>query len=134
MKKEIVIGIIIIIITIVFYFVSHKFIHKKIDEISDSLSETLSLLNEDFYSKSDTNIKNINDRMEKISENWKNISNIVSLYVEHKELDNLSTSMATLYTWIRLNNLQQSIVEANKCIHLLNQMREKEKFRINNLF
>ena len=129
MKRELIIVSIIVICIIVISFVSQNNTKKQIADIDNQL--------ENFKAEIINNkkgYKELTDDINVIYEEWKEKDKILSLYLEHNELEKINLSLKTIRGFLEVNIVNESIQEIEKCIATLDHIEEKQAFNIKNIF
>lgn len=129
MKKEIITTIIIIICIIAIEIITQKYTDKGLDEVGIRLSE----LKDQALSKEISNDELIK-RTEAIDEFWKEKDNIFSFYLEHEELEKISTQIKTIKADFESDLEEEVIPEIEKGIYILEHLKEKQKLLLKNVF
>ena len=129
--KEIIIIVLVIIIVVTVGNITQNYLEKTSNEILEKL-ETLKL--EIKNTSKNNNIDIINDYVEQIISNWKEINNNWSMLVIHDELDNIEISLLELKASIENQNIEDSLKEIEKSMFLIGHIKEKENFQIKNIF
>lgn len=129
MKRELIIVSIIIVCIIIASIVSQNNTKKEIADINNQL--------ENFKSKIIENNQGnttLNEEIDKVYDNWEEKDKILSLYLEHNELEKINLSLKTIKGFIEGNLANESIQEIEKCIATLDHIEEKQAFNIKNIF
>ena len=129
MKRELIIVSIIVICIIVISFVSQNNTKKQIADIDNQL--------ENFKAEIIENKKSyveLNKEIDKIYDNWVEKDKILSLYLEHNELEKINLSLKTIKGFIEVNIVNEGVQEIEKCIATLDHIEEKQAFNLKNIF
>ena len=119
MKRELIIVSIIIVCIIIGSMVAQNNTKRKIAETDNELEN---LKNE--IVESNKNYEELN----------KEIDKILSLYIEHNELEKINLSLKTIKGFIEVDITNESVQEIEKCIATLDHIEEKQAFNIKNIF
>ena len=130
MKELIGIAIIIIIVTYS-SFVLQKYLEKTSDEILAKLDNLKTEIKLAQVLNDSTKVKEISNS---ILEKWEEISEIWSTIVIHQELDNIKLSILEVNGAIESGSFDDAIEEIDKTIFLAGHIKEKESFRLKNIF
>lgn len=128
MYKELIIIVIIITLVITGDVITQKYTEDCVKEINDELA----VLRENILK--DSSDENIKIAMNKIEESWEGRKQKLVLYLEHDELEKVSVQLADIRGKIDVTEIKEGISEIDKCVFLLNHVKEKEKFNIKNIF
>ena len=129
--KEIIIIVLVIIIVVTVGNITQNYLEKTSNEILEKL-ETLKL--EIKNTSKNNNIDIINDYVEQIISNWKEINKNWSMLVIHEELDNIEISLLELKASIENQNIEDSLKKIEKSMFLIEHIKEKENLQIKNIF
>ena len=127
MRKEIIIVFIIIIMIFATDILTQNFTKKSISLINEKLDniKTTIINNETNDLKSE--IKNLD-------ENWTDINNKMSFYIEHDELEKVNTSLVKIKSYIEFEEYSEAVPELEECKYILDHIKEKQRLKIINLF
>lgn len=128
--KEITIIIISILIVVIGSNISLGYLQKTGNELIEDLEQLKVEIKKAQNSEENDSMNlanNIYNKWQKIEEKW-------SIIIPHNELDLIQVSLIVLKTNIEENDYEKSIEELEKCSFLLENMQEKEKIRLNNIF
>lgn len=134
MKKELIIVTIILIIMIILNVTTQKYTAKKIDLIGTNLEEISTLATDDLKNETKNNVEEINKKMEDTNNKWNEVNKKLAFYIEHDELEKISTSIVTIKEYLNLENYEEAVPEIKKCIFILEHLEEKGVFTVVNLF
>ena len=129
MKRELIIVSIIIVCIIIGSMVAQNNTKRKIAETDNELEN---LKNE--IVESNKNYEELNKEIDKIYENWEEKDKILSLYIEHNELEKINLSLKTIKGFLEVDITNESVQEIEKCIATLEHIEEKQAFNIKNIF
>lgn len=129
MKRELIITVIIIIIIIIAGILTQENTKKVMSEIDGDL-DTLkkSILEEN--KNNEENLKNL----DKIYNDWMEKDKILSLYIEHNELEKINTHLKTIKGYLEADEERSSVSEIEKCISVVDHLEEKQAVNIKNIF
>lgn len=126
MYKETIIIIIIIILIILGDIITQKYTEKTVSEISIGLyglKDYISQNKEEKYKK-----------IENIEEKWDKKSETLAYYIEHDELEKVNTEIAKIKADIETNNEKIAIENLERCIFVLEHIKDKNLIKIVNIF
>lgn len=128
MYKEIIITIVIIVLVIAGDFFSQSFTEKNIEEMNVKLDELQRvIIEEKDYSKIKTMIN-------EIGEEWDRKGNIMAYYLEHDELEKVTTQLYEISGYIEIGQIDECVPFIYNCKFLLNHIKDKEVFNLKNIF
>ena len=126
MYKETIIIIIIIILIILGDIITQKYTEKTVSEISIVLYEL-----KDYISQ---NKEEKYKKIENIEEKWDKKSETLAYYIEHDELEKVNTEIAKIKADIETNNEKIAIENLERCIFVLEHIKDKNLIKIVNIF
>ena len=138
MKKEIIIAIFIISLVSISDIVTTKITDEKMIDIGNKL-ETLEVLiqenmKEENFEKRDIENKTIKNYVIEVKNEWINHEEILSLYIEHEELEKIGTEVNSLYSYIESNDDTECLDSIARLEFILEHLSKKQDFRLNNFF
>lgn len=80
------------------------------------------------------NEDNINENVGKLKDKWNQKEYTLSFFVEHSELEKVSSNMVLIETNIENGKIEESLEKIAEIKFLLNHIEEKNKFKLNNVF
>lgn len=129
--KEIIGITIIVILVSTASLILQKYLEKTSDEILsklDNLKEEIKLAQETNDTTKTTEISN------DIVKKWEEVSEIWSTIVVHQELDNIKLSILEVNGAVETGSFDDALEEIDKTIFLAGHIKEKESFRLKNIF
>lgn len=127
MIKETVICIIIVIGIIGLELLTQNFTEKTVKEITGSFSKI-----ENEIMKQ--NIEQINIELENISNKWEEKQKKLAYYIEHDELEKVHTAIVTMKSYIKTNDLSSAMAELEEGKFVIEHIKEKNSFNLQNIF
>lgn len=138
MKKEIIVASFIIIFVVVAEIVTAKTTDKKMTDMNNKL-EVLEIMvqesiNEDDVAKEDMRNQEIKNYVVQIKNKWEKDEEILSLYIEHDELENIGTEVHSLYSYIESRDDTECLDSIARLEFILEHLSKKQDFKLNNFF
>ena len=127
MRKEIIIVFIIIIIIFATDILTQNFTKKSISLINEKLDNIKTTI-----INNETN--DLNSEIKNLDENWTDINNKMSFYIEHDELEKVNTSLVKIKSYIEFEEYSEAVPELEECKYILDHIKEKQRLKIINLF
>ena len=100
----------------------------------DLLEERINYLENELNKDESIDGEKVKNRMEEIKNNWDEINNILSLYIEHEELDLVEIELVTLNSYLKEENYTEAMVSIEKVKFQINHIKEKNSFKLKNVF
>ncbi len=128
MKKEIIICFVIIIAVIILNIITINYTKESVQ----SLKIELSKIKEDIEQEKDVN--SVNEKVKELRENWETRYEKLAYYIEHNELEKVELYIVGLDSNINVEEYSQAIGELDKCIYVLEHIKDKYSFNLENIF
>lgn len=129
MYKELLVVVIIIILVTILEFITQKYTSNIMKEISDELSNLKNIINMSSY-----NNKEISVKTNEIYDKWLKYHDILSLYIEHNELEKVETDFVACKSLIKSSKYELALAELEKTIFVLDHISDKYAFNLSNIF
>ena len=81
--------------------------------------------------------KNKNVLMQEINDiksDWSNHFNVLAYYTEHDELEKIENKIWRIYAGIEVDRYDEATVEVEECEFLIKHIKNKERFKLVNIF
>jgi hypothetical protein len=127
MIKETVICIIIVIGIIGLELLTQNFTEKTVKEIR----ETFSKIENEIVKQ---NIEQIKIELENISNKWEEKQKRLAYYIEHDELEKVHTAIVTMKSYIKTNDFSSAMAELEEGKFVIEHIKEKNSFNLQNIF
>ncbi len=128
MKKELVIVIIVIIAIIVASIKTQSYTVQCVDNISNELNQ----VKEELINSQET--KNTKNKTDEIANTWEKMYENLAYYLEHDELEKVNEAITAMRSNIQAEEMSGSIEQLDRCIFILEHIKEKEAFNLKNIF
>lgn len=129
MYKEIIISVIVVAVIVVGNILTQGYTRKSAEETNKQLEE----LRQDLR-KEEKEGEKLQKTIGRIHQEWDNRYSILAYFIEHDELEKVETQLTAVKANIEIEEYEQSIPELDKCIYLLNHVKDKEALMIQNIF
>lgn len=126
MIKETIISIIIIIFIIALDFVTQNYTKDTVEQASAMLSD----LKEEIKKEED----NLANDMEKIYRKWEERRKKLAYFIEHDELEKVETNLTNIRSFIEVGDLDMAISSIDEVEFILEHIKEKNAFDLENIF
>lgn len=127
MRKEIIIVCIVVIAIIILNIITSK----NTSSIMDEEIAYLGLVREGIEVESEEQMK---ENIEKVKETWNKEKKILSLYIEHDELEKVEMYVTNVNTNIEIKEYNRAIEALDTCTFIINHIKDKYKLSIVNIF
>ena len=129
MYKELVIIIIIIVLVIVGNIITQNNTNKTVKTMSEELN---TFRNE--ISNVNVNKLEAQNHITKISDAWDEKLKTLAYYIEHDELEKVTTELTKLKADVETENYDFAIENLNNCIFILEHIKDKSALKVVNIF
>lgn len=129
MSKEIIICFIIIILVISFNILTTNFTQNTTKSINEKLEDLKEKLSEDDVQKEE--VKTANNE---IIDEWQEKYEVLAYYIEHDELEKVGTELTALKSSIDVELYEDGIENLDRCIFILNHIKDKYGLKVKNIF
>ena len=114
----------VLIISIIF---SIGYLNKTCDELSNIDINMENAIKNDSWEKAETFSKRFTNK-------WEKTSNEISVYVNHKEMDNINVELWKLTQYVKCQNKDESLASVHTIIFFIDHIKNMEKVNIQNIF
>ena len=129
MKKELIICIIMIALIIIGNVITQNYTNECVSQINKKL-DTL----KEISLAKDTDSENINKEIKEIEDDWNFFQETLSYYIEHDELEKVETQIFNIKGFYEIKKYDEIIPELEKCVYILEHIKEKTKLNVKNIF
>lgn len=126
MFKEVIISIIIVLCIIVLDIITQNYTKETVIKTSEMLSKLKYDIN--------NNEENIFDEIEKIYAKWEERHGKLAYFIEHDELEKVETNLTNIRSFIEENDLIMAINSVDETKFILEHIKEKNAFNLENIF
>ncbi len=133
MKKEIAIILTIIIIVITTNYFAQRFTEKSIKQLEMKLEELSEEIDVEEDNQGNSKTKKLLDIFNELEQVWVDNSKILTLYLEHNEIENIDTNLVNISVFIANEQYDNMEVEIENCKYILNHVNEKYKMSFKNI-
>lgn len=129
MKKELIICSCIVIAIIIGHIITQGYTK----EVVFYMNEELKNLKEELLQE-EVDTEKIAGQITKIREQWAEKYQKLAYFIEHDELEKVETELTSLQANIEIEEYKQGIPDLQKCIFILNHIKDKSSLQIKNIF
>lgn len=113
---------------IVFVFAIENITQKNTESVLREINSKIFEVEEELYSK------NNKDKMNEFSKFWKNKEAKLAFYMEHNELELISSKITNAKTNIENNNIDEAIEYLDEIKFRIEHIKNKQKLELKNIF
>ena len=129
MKKELIICSAIVIAIIIGNILTQGYTK----EVVLSMDEELENLKEDLLQE-EVDTEKVAGKITNIREEWEKRYQKLAYFIEHDELEKVETELSSLQANIETKEYKQGIPDLQKCIFILDHIKDKSSMQIKNIF
>ena len=129
MKKEIIICIIVVIFVLIGNIITQNYTRKSVETTNAKLIELKEKLS--MPSKDDEKLK---EAVQDIKEDWDEKQEKLAYYIEHDELEKVETQIHLLSGEVEAKLYEDAVPEADKCMFILEHIKDKTALNVKNIF
>lgn len=129
MYKELVIIIIIIVLVIAGNIITQNNTNKTVDTMNEELNAFRNKI-----SSENVNKQEAQNHISKINDTWDEKSEILAYYIEHDELEKVTTEIKKLKADVETENYNFAIENLDNCVFILEHIKDKSALKIVNIF
>lgn len=126
MLKEVIISIIIVISIVGLDFITQNYTKETVTQASRMLS--------DLKEKIKNDEDNISNNIEEIYQKWEERRKKLAYFIEHDELEKVETNLTNIKTFIEVEDLNMAINSIDEAEFILEHIKEKNAFNLENIF
>ena len=127
--KEIIICIVVIVFVVTLNIYTESYTKDSIIEISNKLEILKQAMNEKSQNKED-----LENQINSILDEWNSRYQKLAYYIEHDELEKVKTELISLKSNIDVEEYKQGMPDLDKCVFILDHIKEKSSLQIKNIF
>ena len=129
MKKELIICILTLALIIIVNILTQNYTKECVGRMHEELNllKSISLSGK-------INDKDISKKIEKIDNTWNSYQEKLAYYIEHDELEKVETQIYAINGFIQVKDYKETIPEIDKCIFILEHIKDKNSINIKNIF
>lgn len=129
MHKELIICIAVIISVIIINFITQSYAQESVNVMDEGLNKL-----EEALKNEDITENEIQEKMDKVMENWKDKYEKLAFFIEHDELEKVETELTSLRAHISTEEYEDAVEALEKSIFILNHIKEKFRLNMKNIF
>ena len=131
MKKELIICLLIIILIVIGNIVTQNYTEKCVSSMNEKLEQL-----KETSMKVKTGEKNeyIGNKIKEVEDLWNEFQEKLAYYIEHDEIEKVETELAGINGYIEIEEYKEAVVEIDKNIYILEHIKNKNLFNLENIF
>lgn len=129
MKKEVIICIVVVIFVIIGNIITQNYTRKSVETINAKLIELKEKL-----SKVNKDEEGVKEAVKYIQEDWDEKQEKLAFYIEHDELEKVETQIHLLSGEVEAKLYEDAVPETDKCMFILEHIKDKTALNVKNIF
>lgn len=129
MKKELTICIIIVAIIVITNIITQNYTKECVNQ----MNQKLDVLKEASLSES-VNEQDIIKQINSVEEEWNTFQEKLAFYIEHDELEKVETQIFAMKGFSEIKKYDEVVPELEKCVFILDHIKEKTTLNVKNVF
>lgn len=129
MYKELIISIIIIVGIFTFDYALQQYTKTSIDKTTDELS----MIKQDLE-QNNVNHKEVLNKVNATHDRWTEYNDKLVYFIEHNELEKVETCLMVYKSYVETNQYDFAIAEIEKASFILDHIKDKYSFNLENIF
>ena len=125
MKKEIFICLAILVLVIISDVIISKCTNKYLDDISIKFEDIKKNIDNNLYAS---------EKISEIESSWNKYFSVLTCFLEHDELEKINTQIVIIQSGIDVEDKEYVYEELDRGIFILEHIKNKERFKIDNIF
>ena len=132
MWKEVIICFIIVILILLGNFLMQNYTVKSVE----TLSNDLDVLREEILDQQDKEevSKDTKETITKLKDNWKEKYEKLAYFIEHNELEKVENNFTGVESFVEMKEYAEAVNELDKSKFILQHIKEKYEFKLENIF
>ena len=129
MKKEFIICIIIVALIIITNIITQNYTKECVNQ----MNQKLDVLKEASLSEN-INEQDIINQINSVEEEWNTFQEKLAFYIEHDELEKVETQIFAMKGFSEIKKYDEVVPELEKCMFILDHIKEKTTLNVKNVF
>lgn len=130
MWKETIICIVLIIAIVIGNYITQDYTKESVTELSNKLNQ----LKENILETEEQDVDKLKGKMESVKQEWESRHDKLAYYIEHDELEKVTTELTKLKADVETGNNDFAIENLESCIFILEHIKDKSALKIVNIF
>lgn len=127
MKKEVIICVVVIMLIVILNILTEN----NTEKVMNTITEYLEVTKEAIIDGED---EKMNENIDKAKSNWDKEKDVLSIYIEHDELEKIEMYLVEVETDIMTKEYNMAMESLNDCIFIINHIKDKYKLSLKNIF
>lgn len=129
MKKELIIVIVIIVLIIIGHICTQNYTKNFFDSL---LGELKNIENQILVDN--INGEDLKKDIDNLQEKWESKYDVLAYYIEHDELEKVETQLIAVKANIEVEEYEKAVEEVQRCMFILEHIKDKDALKLVNIF
>lgn len=134
MKKEIVIILVVIIAVIIGNILTQNYTRKCVYAMNKNMDSFRENVLRQIEADENVESREIKDEIRNIDSKWNSMYSKLAYYIEHDELEKVKTEIVAIQGNVEVSDYNQAIPGIDRCKFILEHIKDKSTFSIQNIF
>ena len=129
MYKELIISAIVAIVILGLNTITQNYTQNAVDQMQERLSKTRQEL-----VKEEADFETAKKASKEAFDKWEELDDTIALYIEHAEIEKVKTAVISMQSFIEMKDDSQAVDSIDRCQYILENIKRREEFSIDNIF
>lgn len=129
MYKELIISAIVAIVILGLNTITQNYTQNAVDQMQERLSKTRQEL-----VKEEADFEMAKKASKEAFDKWEELDDTIALYIEHAEIEKVKTAVISMQSFIEMEDDSQAVDSIDRCSYMLENIKRREEFSIDNIF
>lgn len=129
MYKELIISAIVVIVILGLNGITQNYTQNAVTQMSEKLDKTRQEL-----VKEEVDFESAKKVSKEAFDQWEELDNTIALYIEHAEIEKVKTAIISMQSFIEMEDDSQAVDSIDRCRYILENIKRREEFSIDNIF
>lgn len=129
MYKELIISAIVAIVILGLNGITQNYTKNAVTQVSEKLDKTRQEL-----VKEEVDFESAKKASKEALDRWEQLDDTIALYIEHAEIEKVKTAIISMQSFIEMEDDSQAVDSIDRCCYILENIKRREEFSIDNIF
>lgn len=129
MYKELIISAIVAIVILGLNTITQNYTKNAVEQMKEKLDKTRQEL-----VKEEADFETAKKTSKEAFDKWEELDDTIALYIEHAEIEKVKTAVISMQSFIEMEDDSQAVDSIDRCQYILENIKRREEFSIDNIF
>ena len=129
MYKELIISAIVAIVILGLNTITQNYTKNAVEQMKEKLDKTRQEL-----VKEEADFETAKKASKEAFDKWDELDDTIALYIEHAEIEKVKTAVISMQSFIEMEDDSQAVDSIDRCQYILENIKRREEFSIDNIF